>query len=129
MISNLQKTYPKDKMDEISTSFCFICLLHLANERGLKLGVGEDDDGDSMAVVESHDEELEDANVGNIWGLKVMCYQVVNTKNAPLLNRLPLHRCIGILRQHLLHDYASVCMKKKGQSLFSPLGYYFIDTV
>ena len=26
-------------MEEISTSFCFICLLHLANERGLKLEV------------------------------------------------------------------------------------------
>ena len=24
-------------MDDISTSYCFICLLHLANERGLSL--------------------------------------------------------------------------------------------
>lgn len=24
-------------MDEISTSFCFICLLHLANEKGLRI--------------------------------------------------------------------------------------------
>lgn len=27
-------------MDEISTSFCFICLLHLANEEGLELKTG-----------------------------------------------------------------------------------------
>ena len=33
----LEKSYPKDKLEEISTSFCFICLLHLANEQGLKL--------------------------------------------------------------------------------------------
>jgi condensin complex subunit 2 len=44
VITGLRKTYPKDKMEEISTSFCFICLLHLANERGLKIE-GEDDGG------------------------------------------------------------------------------------
>ncbi|KAF8972668.1 condensin complex subunit 2/barren [Flammula alnicola] len=37
VISGLQKSYPREKMEEISTSFCFICLLHLANEQGLKL--------------------------------------------------------------------------------------------
>jgi len=37
VITGLQKSYPRDKMEEISTSFCFICLLHLANEQGLKL--------------------------------------------------------------------------------------------
>ncbi|KAJ1306772.1 hypothetical protein OPQ81_007758 [Rhizoctonia solani] len=41
VISNLRTQYPQDKLDEISTSFCFICLLHLANERGLKIEVGE----------------------------------------------------------------------------------------
>jgi condensin complex subunit 2 len=29
--------YPQEKMEEISTSFCFICLLHLANEKGLRI--------------------------------------------------------------------------------------------
>lgn len=48
-------------MDEISTSFCFICLLHLANEKGLKIEAE-----DSVA-----DEEDEDRKVGNIWDLKV----------------------------------------------------------
>lgn len=34
-MSGLQSVYPKPIMDDISTSFCFICLLHLANEKGL----------------------------------------------------------------------------------------------
>ncbi|PIL25085.1 hypothetical protein GSI_12974 [Ganoderma sinense ZZ0214-1] len=65
VISGLHKTYPKEKMDEISTSFCFICLLHLANERGLKLEV----DG----TVETNEEEIlatGDNKVGNLWDLK-----------------------------------------------------------
>ena len=37
VISGLRKTYPQEKMEEISTSFCFICLLHLANEQGLRI--------------------------------------------------------------------------------------------
>lgn len=32
---NLQSVYPKTIMDDISTSFGFISLLHLANEKGL----------------------------------------------------------------------------------------------
>ena len=38
VINNLQKAYPKQAMEDISTSYCFICLLHLANEKGLILG-------------------------------------------------------------------------------------------
>lgn len=34
-MNDLQTVYPKTVMDDISTSFCFICLLHLANEKGL----------------------------------------------------------------------------------------------
>ncbi len=37
IISSLRSSYPQDKMSEISTSFCFICLLHLANEEGLRI--------------------------------------------------------------------------------------------
>jgi len=29
--------YPQQALADISTSFCFICLLHLANEKGLKI--------------------------------------------------------------------------------------------
>ncbi|KAJ3732026.1 condensin complex subunit 2/barren [Lentinula guzmanii] len=63
VISNLQKSYPQDKMDEISTSFCFICLLHLANEQGLKL--------ENSAVLSLDFGDSPDAKIGNIWDLKV----------------------------------------------------------
>lgn len=38
VMNNLQQVYPKQVMADISTSYCFICLLHLANEKGLRLG-------------------------------------------------------------------------------------------
>ncbi|KAI0313533.1 condensin complex subunit 2/barren [Amylostereum chailletii] len=64
VITGLQDSYPEEKLSEISTSFCFICLLHLANERGLKLETGTDDDI-------SEDNEDGGSQVGNIWSLKV----------------------------------------------------------
>lgn len=36
-MNGLQSVYPKQALDDISTSFCFICLLHLANEKGLEI--------------------------------------------------------------------------------------------
>ena len=41
-------------MSEISTSFCFICLLHLANEEGLRIETARFDgrDGDEGSVGE-----------------------------------------------------------------------------
>ncbi|KAF9033685.1 condensin complex subunit 2/barren, partial [Rhodocollybia butyracea] len=62
VISNLQRSYPRDKMEEISTSFCFICLLHLANEQGLKL----ENNATSLLAGNSVD-----TKIGNIWDLKV----------------------------------------------------------
>ncbi len=35
VVNDLQRVYPRQAMADISTSFCFICLLHLANEKGL----------------------------------------------------------------------------------------------
>lgn len=35
IMKGLRNVYPKQDMSEISTSYCFICLLHLANEKGL----------------------------------------------------------------------------------------------
>lgn len=70
VISGLQKSYPRDKMEEISTSFCFICLLHLANEQGLKL----ESTVDGVAQIEEVDVDeisTEDKKIGNIWDLKV----------------------------------------------------------
>ena len=64
VIVGLQRSYPEDKLAEISTSFCFICLLHLANERGLKIETG---DVERPPIPEAE----EDNKVGNIWSLKV----------------------------------------------------------
>lgn len=36
-MNNLQHVYPKQQMSDISTSYGFICLLHLANEKGLMI--------------------------------------------------------------------------------------------
>jgi condensin complex subunit 2 len=67
VINGLQKTYPKEKMEDISTSFCFICLLHLANEQGLKLeSTVMEDDG----LVEDEGEVMEH-KVGEIWNINV----------------------------------------------------------
>jgi len=43
VIHSLRSTYPREKMAEISTSFCFICLLHLANEEGLRIETARTD--------------------------------------------------------------------------------------
>ena len=67
VIVGLQRSYPGDKLADISTSFCFICLLHLANERGLRLESGDAAAGPSSSTPEVK----EDEKVGNIWGLKV----------------------------------------------------------
>jgi condensin complex subunit 2 len=64
VIVGLQGSYPQDKLAEISTSFCFICLLHLANERGLKL---ESNDVDHPPDPEAEEND----SVGNLWNLKV----------------------------------------------------------
>ncbi|WWC59441.1 uncharacterized protein I303_101997 [Kwoniella dejecticola CBS 10117] len=50
IITSLRSSYPSDKMSEISTSFCFICLLHLANEEGLKIETARYDGKDDEDV-------------------------------------------------------------------------------
>ncbi|OAA77821.1 condensin complex component cnd2 [Akanthomyces lecanii RCEF 1005] len=42
VMNDLQRVYPKPAMNDISTSYCFISLLHLANERGLVINKTED---------------------------------------------------------------------------------------
>ncbi|KAJ1674806.1 hypothetical protein EV182_002526 [Spiromyces aspiralis] len=37
LVSGLKDIYPEDKLSEISVPFCFICLLHLANEKNLQI--------------------------------------------------------------------------------------------
>lgn len=58
VIFGLRKTYPQEKMEEISTSFCFICLLHLANEQGLQI---QDATAESRTAEDNADDEDEDA--------------------------------------------------------------------
>lgn len=67
-MSGLRKLYPKDKMEEISTSFMFICLLHLANEKGLRLQTPrfEQDDEDA-----AHDADMQKI-VGGLESLRVL---------------------------------------------------------
>ena len=69
VISGLRRSYPKEKMEEISTSFCFICLLHLANERGLKIEPGA---GGTVEPTMGRDGGAAiGKKVGDIWGLKI----------------------------------------------------------
>ncbi len=37
LISNLSKSYPTEALAEVSVPYCFICLLHLANENNLEI--------------------------------------------------------------------------------------------
>lgn len=37
LMGSLKNVYPQQQLKDISTSYCFICLLHLANEKGLVL--------------------------------------------------------------------------------------------
>lgn len=71
VISGLQKSYPKEKMEEISTSFCFICLLHLANEQGLKLESVQSKAETESEIDTTNEGEIMANQVGNIWDLKV----------------------------------------------------------
>lgn len=72
VISGLRRSYPKEKMEEISTSFCFICLLHLANERGLKIEPDADGVVGPMMGIDSDDEGASvGKRVSDIWGLKI----------------------------------------------------------
>lgn len=41
IMNSLKSVYPKESLRDISTSYGFICLLHLANEKGLVLQGGE----------------------------------------------------------------------------------------
>ncbi|KAJ2547228.1 hypothetical protein EV175_005305 [Coemansia sp. RSA 1933] len=42
VLGSLKNVYSREKLDDLSISFCFICLLHLANERNLRI------EGDEM---------------------------------------------------------------------------------
>lgn len=37
LMNNLSKTYPSEALADVSVPYCFICLLHLANEKNLEI--------------------------------------------------------------------------------------------
>jgi condensin complex subunit 2 len=74
IIKNLRTTYPTEKMSEISTSFCFICLLHLANEEGLRIEADRFDE--KGGEDEEEKEGGKDRIVGELQALRV--YRDVN---------------------------------------------------
>lgn len=59
MIHDLRSVYPEQQMKDISTSYCFICLLHLANEKGLVLDVEREGDNAMQEI-----RVMRDPNVG-----------------------------------------------------------------
>lgn len=56
VINNLQAVYPKQAMADISTSYCFICLLHLANEKGLE--ITNHNDFQELSIRKDHTAEI-----------------------------------------------------------------------
>jgi len=77
VITGLRKSYPRDKMEEISTSFCFICLLHLANEQGLRVLSSTDDSPEADIGEDPEDgKSVPDHKVGKIWELKVWQFEL-----------------------------------------------------
>ena len=81
VISGLEKSYPREKMEEISTSFCFICLLHLANEQGLKLESSTQ--AEALQVYDGEEDEEEvtpQKKVGDIWDIKVRFLGFASTR-------------------------------------------------
>lgn len=83
VVDSLQKVYPSDKLSDLSTSYCFICLLHLCNERGLQIetarspggvkiaGIDDDDDDDKADLKRSGGKNGEEPIVGQLGWLKI----------------------------------------------------------
>jgi condensin complex subunit 2 len=56
VINNLQAVYPKQAMADISTSYCFICVLHLANEKGLV--IQNEEQWTDLTIKKDHSAEI-----------------------------------------------------------------------
>jgi condensin complex subunit 2 len=76
VISGLQRSYPRDKLEEISTSFCFICLLHLANEEGLKLESVPSQSSAKGVADDDAEVRLDENRVGKLWDLRVCSWVI-----------------------------------------------------
>jgi hypothetical protein len=59
-------------MEEISTSFCFICLLHLANEQNLRIGnVQATDKLQQLGALREGDVDEDALYVGDLSALRI----------------------------------------------------------
>lgn len=58
VVDSLAKVYPLDKLSDLSTSYCFICLLHLCNERGLQIETARGPEAKIVGV-----DDLEEADM------------------------------------------------------------------
>lgn len=56
VINGLQTVYPQQAMADISTSYCFICLLHLANEKGLV--ISNEENFTDLTIMKDHTAEI-----------------------------------------------------------------------
>jgi condensin complex subunit 2 len=56
VVNGLQNVYQKQQLDDISTSYCFICLLHLANEKGLT--ITNDDNFEDLTIKRDYTADL-----------------------------------------------------------------------
>ncbi|WFD43854.1 hypothetical protein MPSI1_002519 [Malassezia psittaci] len=82
VLDKLPSMYPKTKLQEISTSFCFICVLHLANEHGLALSIprvistSDNDDqlGAPDTLAEDHPDMIQNSsqNLGCLDQLQIL---------------------------------------------------------
>lgn len=63
ILTGLKNVYPDDQMRDISTSYGFICLLHLANEKGLLLEGGREE-GTMNEIMVRRDPGVEEGYVG-----------------------------------------------------------------
>lgn len=103
VIENLRGSYSSDKMSEISTSFCFICLLHLANEQGLEIEPARFDDGADAVGVLGEAEGVE-ATGGRVLGA------TIDTSNDRVIGELQALRIRKVCLFPILTDYQSLIL-------------------
>jgi hypothetical protein len=90
-------------MEDISTSFCFICLLHLANEQGLKLQASSSSVPDDNGCDEASLEEQGMESIADIWSLKVRSLRLTPHARIRKAESYPF-RSSEIRMLHQLHD-------------------------
>lgn len=62
ILNNLTNKYSKEEKNDISTSFCFICLLHLANENGFTIE-NTNDNSDLIIKNKTIDDNINDTHI------------------------------------------------------------------